>query len=108
MGDLGGEGLVVHQEEVDIADVVDEESLVSGWHHVAGLLVGTESDLERTGQRLLFWVCVFREWLLQLILWCRGERTDGMTICPLKRRRTLLSIPFGFLQDGSTRMNESL
>lgn len=57
VGDLGGEGLVVHQEEVDIANVVDEESLVSGWHHVAGLLVGTESDLERTCQLLLFWLC---------------------------------------------------
>jgi hypothetical protein len=35
----------VHEEELDITDVVDEESLVAGWHHVAGLLVGTETDL---------------------------------------------------------------
>ena len=45
VGDLSGESLVVHEEEVDIADVVDEEGLVSRWHHVLGLLVGTESDL---------------------------------------------------------------
>jgi hypothetical protein len=37
----------VHEEEVDIADVVDEEGLVAGWHHVAGLLVGSETNLSR-------------------------------------------------------------
>jgi hypothetical protein len=36
---LCGEGLVVHKEEVDIAGVVNEESLVAGGHHVASLLV---------------------------------------------------------------------
>ena len=36
---LGGVGLVVHKEEVELADVVDEESLVAGWHQVAGLSV---------------------------------------------------------------------
>ena len=35
----------MHEEKVDITDVVDEESLVSGWHHVAGLLVGSETNL---------------------------------------------------------------
>lgn len=44
MGDLCGEGLVVHEEKLDVGCVVDEESLVSGWHHVAGLLVGTETN----------------------------------------------------------------
>ena len=47
VGDLSGEGLVVHEEEVNIADVVDEESLVAGWHHVAGLLVGSETNLRK-------------------------------------------------------------
>lgn len=47
VGDLSGEGLVVHQEEVDVADVVDEEGLVAGGHHVAGLLVGAETNLSR-------------------------------------------------------------
>lgn len=42
---LCGEGLVVHEEKLDVGCVVDEESLVSGWHHVAGLLVGTETNL---------------------------------------------------------------
>jgi hypothetical protein len=35
----------VHKEEVDISDVIDKECLVTGWHHVARLLVGTETDL---------------------------------------------------------------
>lgn len=38
------EGLVVHEEEFDIAGVVDEESLVAGGHHMSGLLVGSETD----------------------------------------------------------------
>lgn len=42
---LSSEGAVVHQEELDVLGVVDEESLVAGGHHVAGLLVGTVTDL---------------------------------------------------------------
>lgn len=42
---LGGVRLVVHEEEIDIADVVDEEGLVTGGHHVAGLLVVAVADL---------------------------------------------------------------
>jgi hypothetical protein len=34
----------VHEEELDVLGVVDEESLVAGGHHVAGLLVGTVTD----------------------------------------------------------------
>ena len=37
----------MHKEKVNITGVVDEESLVAGWHHVAGLLVGTETNLCR-------------------------------------------------------------
>ena len=44
-GVLGGKGLVVHEKEVNIGDVVDEESLVAGRHHVACLPVGAVSDL---------------------------------------------------------------
>lgn len=47
MSDLGGVGSVVHEEEVDVSGVVDDESLVARWHHVAGLLVGAETDLKR-------------------------------------------------------------
>lgn len=43
---LGGVGSVVHQEELDVLDVVDEEGLVAGGHHEAGLLVGTIADLK--------------------------------------------------------------
>ena len=42
---LSSEGAVVHHEELDVLGVVDEESLVAGGHHVAGLLVGTVTDL---------------------------------------------------------------
>lgn len=36
---------VVHQQELDFLDVADEESLVAGGHHVAGLLVGAIANL---------------------------------------------------------------
>ena len=47
MADLCGVGSVVHKEKVEVADVVDEEGLVAGGHHVACLLVGPETDLKR-------------------------------------------------------------
>ena len=34
----------MHEEELNVLGVVDEESLVAGGHHVAGLLVGTVTD----------------------------------------------------------------
>jgi hypothetical protein len=43
---LGSEGLVVHEEELDISGVVNQESFVAGWHHVASFLVGAKSDLQ--------------------------------------------------------------
>ena len=49
---LSGVGAVVHEEKVELADVVDEESLVAGRHHVAGLLVGTVTDLGHDGLAL--------------------------------------------------------
>lgn len=36
----------MHEEELDVTDVADEEGLVAGGHHVAGLLVGAIADLE--------------------------------------------------------------
>ncbi len=42
---LGGECLVVHEEKVNIVDVVDEESLVARRHQVAGFLVGAVPNL---------------------------------------------------------------
>lgn len=42
---LSSEGLVVHQEEVDIAGIVYEESLVARWHHVSSLLVRSKTNL---------------------------------------------------------------
>lgn len=42
---LSGVGAVVHEEEVEVLDVVDEEGLVARRHHVASLLVGAVADL---------------------------------------------------------------
>lgn len=42
---LGSVGAVVHEQEVEVAGVVDEEGLVAGGHHVAGLLVAAVADL---------------------------------------------------------------
>lgn len=44
-GNLGGVGAVVHHQELEVLDVVDQEGLVAGGHHVAGLLVGAVADL---------------------------------------------------------------
>ena len=35
----------MHEEKVEVADVVDEEGLVAGGHHVAGLLVVAVANL---------------------------------------------------------------
>ena len=42
---LSGVGLVVHEEEVKVAGVVDEEDLVAGWGQVLGLLVAAIANL---------------------------------------------------------------
>ena len=44
VGNLRGEGAVVHEKELDVLGVADKEGLVAGGHHVAGLLVGAEAD----------------------------------------------------------------
>lgn len=43
--------LVVHEEEIEVADIVNEESLVAGWHHVTGFLVVAVSDLENCNRQ---------------------------------------------------------
>lgn len=42
---LGGKGAVVHEQELEVVGVVDEESLVAGRHQVAGLLVRAVANL---------------------------------------------------------------
>lgn len=42
---LGSVGGVVHEEEIDVADVVHEEGLVAGGGEVAGLPVATVTNL---------------------------------------------------------------
>jgi hypothetical protein len=43
---LCGEGTVVHEEEIYVAGVVDEEGLVAGGHEMACLLVGAITNLQ--------------------------------------------------------------
>ena len=108
---LCGIGLVVHEKEFDVAGVVDEESLVAGGHHVASLLVGSETNL-----RVLISHCPHppgihggRNPSSQLPPCASTEpfcvqHTDGITIWPLNRLRTRLSIPLGLRQLASTHM----
>lgn len=44
---LSGVGAVVHQQQLDVTDVADEEGLVAGGGQEAGLLVGTVADLKK-------------------------------------------------------------
>lgn len=97
-GNLGGVGAVVHHEELEVLDVVDQEGLVAGGHHVAGLLVGAVADLGGV---------FVRERSPRGRNPARQERTEGMAMLPRKRRRTRLSIPLGFLQLGSRHLKRS-
>lgn len=45
VGNLGSVDTVVHEEELDVTDVRDHETAVAVGHQVAGLLVGTVTDL---------------------------------------------------------------
>ena len=49
---LGGECPVVHQQKLDIVDVADKEGLVTGRGHMAGLLVGSKTNLWFTRKRV--------------------------------------------------------
>ena len=50
---LCGIGLVVHEEELDVPDVADEERLVARGGHVLGLAVGAITDLDSSVLALL-------------------------------------------------------
>lgn len=45
---LGGKGLVVHEEDIDVSSVVDEEGLVARGHHVASFFVRSIANLEES------------------------------------------------------------
>jgi hypothetical protein len=89
---LCGVGSVVHQQQLDVLDVADEEGLVARRSHVAGLLVGTEADLDRSKSSQSSTPLAFRAVCRPF---SRSERTEGMTWVPLNRLRTRLSIPLG-------------
>lgn len=52
VGDGGGVLARVHEEELEVADVVDENLLVAGGDEVAGLVVGSVTNLGHGGLAL--------------------------------------------------------
>jgi hypothetical protein len=114
----------VHEEEVDIGDwnivsfrpclgfgsgdrtVADEEGLVAGGHQVAGLPVGSVSDLSRNRQPVSpIFSCnlaAARGRVSSSTGAVQAVRTLGIAAWPLKRLRTRLSIPLGLRHEGST------
>ena len=117
----------MHHEELDVLDVADQESFVSRRHHVACLLVGAKSNLQKNASANLFpnpqlqqasfspqpnsspAATAAAASVVVIYLQCckDSKRTEGIVMLPLNRLLTRLSIPFGFLQLGSTRINRS-
>lgn len=93
---LSSVGPVVHEEQVNVAGVVDEESLVAGGHHVPGLLVAAVTDLAAISP-----IFPHLSWSIRL------ARTEGMGMFDLKRLRTRLSIPLGLRHDSGTHLKRS-
>ena len=103
---LSSVGAVVHEEELDVLNVVNEESLVAGGHHVLSLLVATVTDLFRYQLVSLFIFLMFR-YGSNSKADCGGGRTEGMGMFDLKRLRTRLSIPLGLRHDSGTHLKRS-
>lgn len=101
---------VVHEEELNVLGVVNEESLVAGGHHVAGLLVAAVTDLSSV---LAF---IHSQYIpnestrydskLEVDQVVVG-RTEGIGMFDLKRLRTRLSIPLGLRHDSGTHLKRS-
>lgn len=105
--DLSSEGLVVHQEDIEFPDVVDEELLETVREEVAGLkeerlILGEDSFAIPSSP-----FCCYRNQSKETSQ-TKSEvqklklRTLGIAVWPLKRRLTLLSIPLGFLHASFT------
>jgi hypothetical protein len=98
----------VHEEELDIVDVVDQEGLVARRHHVSGLLVGAVANLAEIHSISKQLSCHASYSPLSFKAAGRSKiRTDGMAMLPLNRLRTRLSMPLGFRQLRSTHLNRS-
>ena len=88
----------MHEEELDVTGVLDEESLVARGHHVLGLLVATVSDL-------LLLLVRSSQGSLQILQ--QRKHTEGMGMLLLNRLRTRLSIPLGLRHDEGTHLKRS-
>lgn len=93
----------MHEEELDVTGVLDEEGLVAGGHHVSGLLVATISDLHRQNT-LAFDLTLAAGTVME---WDGMVSTEGMGMLLLKRLRTRLSIPLGLRHDEGTHLKRS-
>jgi hypothetical protein len=82
----------VHQEELDVTLVVDEELLVAAGKDVTGLLVRTVTD---RGHGAAVTKLVSSPPPISRSLTAEERKERRTHSCPLKRRRTLLSIPLG-------------
>lgn len=45
MSDFGAVDAVLHQQDLQFSDIVDQEFLEASWEHVAGALVGTITNV---------------------------------------------------------------
>ena len=88
VGNLRRKALVVHKEEFEFPNVANEELFEAVGKEMTGLLVAPISDLAQ-GMK--------KDRPIE-----SKERTEGIGSCPLNRRRTRLSIPFGFLHASLT------
>ncbi len=85
---FGCESFVVHEKEVEFPHVVDKEFFQAIGEQMSRLLVASVANL-----RYVFSKSQYTH---------HRQRTLGIGVWPLKRLRTLLSIPLGFLHASLT------
>lgn len=78
----------MHEEQVEVAGVVDEEDLVAGRHHVACLLIVAVADLQVAFSSASSHSCVLRRMIPPLDSWpslvlSSILRTFGIAAWPL-------------------------
>ena len=101
---FGSEAFVVHQEKVNFPGVADQELLEAIREEMTGLSKTGVRSYVREGLCAVKYLLVaavadlheVRKSAIRTDDEARTERTLGMGSWPLNRRRTRLSIPFGF------------
>jgi hypothetical protein len=110
MGNFGSIRFIVHQQQIHIPRVVYEKLFESIWEYVSSLnqclLIGS-IGCEGNKYLLVTAIANLGESKQKRKEDTKSKRTLGIGDCPLNRRRTRLSIPFGFLQDSFTLLYRS-